>query len=417
MSSARSVRVDPGAAGPDALSRRGLRRVLVTLCLTQIVSWGVLYYAFPVLAGRIGAETGWSAPAVVAGFSAGLVVSAVGGIAVGRWLDRHGPRWLMSLGSAVAVLAVIGIAWAPTIGWFVAAWVLAGVAMSAVLYPPAFAALTRWYGPRRVGALTVLTLAGGFASTIFAPLTAVLAGPLGWRGAYLVLAGVLAMITIPGHLIGLNHPWPAAPSLTQERHRPDRVLRSRPFLALVATVALAVCASYAVIVNLVPLLLARGLSVELAAVALGLGGAGQVVGRLGYGWLTRRFGVRARIVVTVAGVAATTALLAVFTSVVMLIIVAVAAGMVRGILTLVQATAVTDRWGSTHYAQLTGVLSAPATLTSALAPWIGAALAAALGGYPAMFWVMAGIATVAAVLASASVPAGQVRSAGSPAAQ
>lgn len=417
MSSARSVRVDPGAAGPDALSRRGLRRVLVTLCLTQIVSWGVLYYAFPVLAGRIGAETGWSAPAVVAGFSAGLVVSAVGGIAVGRWLDRHGPRWLMSLGSAVAVLAVIGIAWAPTIGWFVAAWVLAGVAMSAVLYPPAFAALTRWYGPRRVGALTVLTLAGGFASTIFAPLTAVLAGPLGWRGAYLVLAGVLAMITIPGHLIGLNHPWPAAPSLTQERHRPDRVLRSRPFLALVATVALAVCASYAVIVNLVPLLLARGLSVELAAVALGLGGAGQVVGRLGYGWLTRRFGVRARIVVTVAGVAATTALLAVFTSVVMLIIVAVAAGMVRGILTLVQATAVTDRWGSTHYAQLTGVLSAPATLTSALAPWIGAALAAALGGYPAMFWVMAGIATVAAVLASASVPAGQVQSAGSPAAQ
>jgi MFS family permease len=90
-----------------------------------------------------------------------------------------------------------------------------------------------------------------------------------------------------------------------------------------------------------------------------------------------------------------------------LIIVAVAAGMVRGILTLVQATAVTDRWGSTHYGQLTGVLSAPATLTSALAPWIGAALAAALGGYPAMFWVMAGIAAIAAVLGLASVPVHQ----------
>ena len=383
----------------------GLRRVLITLCVTQVVSWGILYYAFPVLSWRISTETGWPAPGLAAAFSAGLVVSALVGIVVGRWLDRHGPRWLMTLGSVVAVIAVVGIGWAPTMGWFVAAWMLAGIGMSAVLYPPAFAALTRWYGPRRVGALTIVTLAGGFASTIFAPITALLAGPLGWRGTYLVLAGVLAVITIPAHLLGLNRPWPPPPPLSHDRHQPDRVLRSRPFLALVAVMALTVCASYAVIVNLVPLLVARGVSVEVAAVALGLGGAGQVVGRLGYGWLTRRLSVRVRTVATVAGVAVTTALLAVFTNVVVLILIAVVAGMVRGILTLVQATAVTDRWGSTHYGQLTGVLSAPATLTAAVAPWIGAALAAALGGYPRMFWVMAGIAAVAAVLGLASVPA------------
>ena len=398
--------VQSDAMEPDAgVDRRGLRRVLVTLCVTQVVSWGVLYYAFPVLSGRISADTGWAAPSLAAAFSAGLVVSALVGIVVGRWLDRHGPRRLMTLASAVAVVAVVGIAWAPTIGWFVAAWMLAGIAMSGVLYPPAFAALTRWYGPRRVGALTVLTLAGGFASTIFAPITAVLAGPLGWRGTYLVLAAVLALITIPGHFVGLNRSWPPPPPLTHDRHRPDRVLRSRPFLALVAVMALTVCASYAVVVNLVPLLVARGLNVEMAAVALGLGGAGQVVGRLGYGWLTRRFGVRARTFVTVAGVAITTAMLAVFTSVAALILVAVVAGMIRGVLTLVQATAVTDRWGTSHYGQLTAVLSAPATLTAALAPWIGAVLAAALGGYPPMFWVMAGIAALAAVLGLASVPA------------
>ena len=44
--------------------------------------------------------------------------------------------------------------------------------MAGVFYPPAFAALTGWYGPDRVRALTALTLAAGFASTIFAPLTA-----------------------------------------------------------------------------------------------------------------------------------------------------------------------------------------------------------------------------------------------------
>ena len=213
-----------------------------------------MYYAFPVLSGAISADTGWPAPALAAAFSAGLVVSALLGIVVGRWLDRHGPAvaddrsarcWRPSPWSARAGRR--------RCGWFVAAWLLAGVAMSAVLYPPAFAALTRWYGPRRVGALTVLTLAGGLASTIFAPITAVLAGPLGWRGTYLVLAAVLAADHRPR---ASARPEASRgrrpPHVTQERHRPDRVLRSRAFLALVAAFALAACASYAVVVNLVP---------------------------------------------------------------------------------------------------------------------------------------------------------------------
>lgn len=80
----------------------------------------------------------------------------------------------MTAGSVLATAAVAGIALAPAYGWFVAAWLLAGAGMAGVFYPPAFAALTGWYGPDRVRALTTLTLAAGFASTIFAPLTATL---------------------------------------------------------------------------------------------------------------------------------------------------------------------------------------------------------------------------------------------------
>lgn len=43
----------------DVLPRAGLRRVLVTPCITEITSWGVLFYAFPVLLGRIATTTGW----------------------------------------------------------------------------------------------------------------------------------------------------------------------------------------------------------------------------------------------------------------------------------------------------------------------------------------------------------------------
>ena len=87
----------------------------------------------------------------------------------------------MTTRSMLAVPAVVGIALAPTLSWFFAAWVLAGVAMAGTLYPPAFAALTRWWGPRRVTALTALTLLAGLASTVFAPLTAALLEQLQWR--------------------------------------------------------------------------------------------------------------------------------------------------------------------------------------------------------------------------------------------
>ena len=47
---------EPSHAAPDRLAPAGRRRVLAVLCGTEITSWGVLYYAFPVLAPGISAE-------------------------------------------------------------------------------------------------------------------------------------------------------------------------------------------------------------------------------------------------------------------------------------------------------------------------------------------------------------------------
>jgi MFS family permease len=391
---------------PVTQQRGGLRRALVTLCVTETTSWGILYYAFPVLAGRISAGTGWSLTRLTAAFSLGLVVSAVLGIGVGRWLDRHGPRWLMTGGSALAAVSVVGVALAPTFGWFVTAWAVSGVAMSAVLYPAAFAALTRWYGDRRVHALTVLTLAAGLASTIFAPITAGLASHLDWRSIYLVLAGLLAVVTVPAHLLGLRLPWPQRPlpPASTTAHAPRRVLRSRAFLTLVVSFGLMSLTSYVVVVNLVPLLGERGIGPGTAAVVLGVGGVGQVLGRLGYGPLARRLGVRARTLVVLVTVALTTGLLGVLTWLPALVAVALLAGMVRGIVTLLQATAVTDRWGARDYGTLSGVLAAPFTFTTAVAPFLGAALAVVLGSYAAMLVAMAAVGLAGATLSLGSVP-------------
>ena len=390
------------------MSESGLRRVLVVLCVTEIVSWGVLYYAFPVLAPAIADDTGWSIAAVTAAFSTGLVVSALVGIPVGRRLDRIGPRLVMTTGSILAVPAAVGIAVAPTLPWFFAAWVLAGVAMSGTLYPPAFAALTRWWGPRRLTALTALTLLAGLASTIFAPLTAAFLTHLGWRHTYLTLAAVLGLITIPAHLWGLRGRWPdpdPAETVDPVEHAPDAVARSRAFLLLVAAVALGAFTAFAVVVNQVPLLIERGMSTTGAAWALGLGGLGQVLGRLGYRHLVAATTVRVRGVVVLALAAAATALLAVLPGpAVLLIAASMLAGAARGVFTLLQATAISDRWGAAHYGRLNGLLSAPALLATAFAPWAGAALAETLGGYPAVFGLLAGLGVLAAVLAVGTMP-------------
>ncbi|MDX3587377.1 MFS transporter [Streptomyces europaeiscabiei] len=390
--------------GTGVLSRP--RAALPALCATQITSWGIVYYAFPVLNPQITASTGWSSTATTAAFSGALLMSAVTGIPVGRILDRRGPRAVMTTGSVLGVLAVLAIASAPNLIAFTAAWLLAGVAMAATFYQPAFSALTRWWGEDRIRALTIVTLAGGLASTVFAPLTAVLAEHLSWRNTYAVLAVVLALVTIPAHALALRGPWPPAPAPPSQRDtRSGSVTRSRPFLMLATAMTLNSFAMYAVVIALVPLLITRGASPTAAAWALGLGGAGQTLGRTLYATLARRTGVTTRTVTLIMLGGATTAAFAMVTGPFPLLVgVAIAAGMVRGNLTLLQATAVTDRWGTTHYGRLSGLLAAPATIASALAPFAGAALAGPLGGYPGLFTALALTSASAALLALGSEP-------------
>ncbi|WP_326785213.1 MFS transporter [Streptomyces sp. NBC_00151] len=404
-------RVQADAAAPGTGVRARPRAALPALCATQITSWGIVYYAFPVLLPHLTADTGWSTNAATGAFSLALLVSAVVGIPIGRILDRRGPRAVMTAGSALGTFALLVIAAAPGLVVFTIGWLLLGVAMAATFYPPAFAALTRWWGPDRVRALTIVTLAGGLASTVFAPVTAALAEHLSWRATYAVLAAVLAVITIPAHALALRAPWPSAPPQPPATDRTP-IPRSRPFLLLTAAFTLSGFAMYAVVIGLIPLLIERGATPTQAAWALGLGGAGQTLGRTLYASLSARTSVTTRTTTLIALGSATTASLALVPGPIPLLAgLAILAGVVRGNLTLLQATAVTDRWGTTHYGRLSALLGAPAHVAAALAPWAGAALAGPLGGYPYLFAALASISLIATALAA--VPAKKARPNGS----
>ena len=413
-SSTPSADVDVG----DPLASARPRWALPALCVTQIVGWGVLYYAFPVMLPTLTRDTGWSSAAATAAFSAALVVSAIAGIPVGHLIDRAGPRWVMTAGSVLGAVAFTIVATAPDLLLFAIGWVLAGLAMAATFYHPAFAALTRWYGRDRVRALTTLTLAGGLASTVFAPITAALTESLGWRHASLSLAGLVLVVAAPLHALALRGAWPDhAPDHPREQpgeqhgeqhgERPGSeagrarvIVTSRPFVLLALALTLSGFAMYAVVFGLIPLLTHRGATTTQAAWALGLGGLGQTMGRVFYAAVAVRTTPRTRTALLILAGGVTTALLAAIAGPLWLLtILAMIAGMVRGNLTLLQATAVTDRWGTRAYGRLTATLTAPVTIAGALAPWAGAALTTPLGGYPNLFWLLAALSVIASLIA------------------
>lgn len=370
----------------------------------QIVSWGVLFYALIVAAPVIAEDTGWSLSLVTGLYSMGLVVSAVVGIAVGTALDRKGPRGIMTVGSIAGAAGMCVVAVSTTPALFAIGWGVVGLAQAAVLYPAAFTVITRRYGDRRQLPLTVLTLAGGLASTIFAPIVVALLGVTDWRTTFLVLAGVLAIVTVPLHWFSLERAWAPKPHVEHaEVHTVRTVLRQRRFWMLLLATAAISLSLYTVTISIIPVLLEKGASYELAAITLGLVGAGQIAGRLLFMVMPR--GLPPWLPLAAVAAMAAVALLAIAWlpgPLWVLVVVAIVAGAIRGTQTLVQANAVSDRWGSANYGAINGVFSAPLTVLIAITPALGPLFADALGSFAVVTAILAGVAALGALLARGS---------------
>jgi MFS family permease len=369
---------------------------LAALSAGQLISWGILYYALIVASPVVAADTGWSIPEVTLTFSIGLVGSALAGIPVGRWLDQVGPRTIMTLGAMVGPAGLLVVSAAPSLSIFATGWLIVGLAQSAVLYQAAFTVIARRYGAKSRGPMTIVTLAGGLASTVFAPMVAGLLGVMGWREMFLLLAGLLLVTTAPLHWFTLEASWSPRTHADVPRHTLGAVVRTPRFWMLeVSTLAL-VAALYAVTLAVIPLFTEKGLSYELAAWSLGLLGAGQIIGRLVFVAVPRA----AEPWVPLAATAGLSALFLALLSLVpgppwALVALAVAAGAVRGAQTLVQAAAVVDRWGARNYGTINGVFAAPVTVLIATAPAIGPVVAQSVGSYATMALIAAAAAMVA----------------------
>src|SRR5262245_30744856 len=241
--------------------------VVAVLCVTETVTWGIVYYGYPVFLGPMEQALGASRVAITGAFSLGLAVAALCALPVGRWLDRRGPRALMTLGSCLATALCLAWARVETLAALYIVWFGMGFAMAATLYEPSFAAVVSWFADRRRDrALLTLTLAAGLASTIFMPVEAWLLERLGWRMAITALALVMGAITIPLHALMLRRPpVEAEPASGREAGRPVAAsltlrgaIHTPIFWVLAGAFVVGNFATVAVTVHLIPYLVERG---------------------------------------------------------------------------------------------------------------------------------------------------------------
>ena len=230
------------------------------------------------MAPDVTADTGWSESVVSGAFAVGLLVAGVMAPGVADALAAHDPRRVMTAGSLLGIVGMIGFALATHPLVLYGAWVVIGVAMAATLYEPAMAVLVAIDPSRRHRTLTAITVAGGLASTVFAPLGSWLTDMLGWREALVVLGlgGGLATVVLHSLVLPPAHVHAPERRVAPEPSPPfDRTLRTLLVAQLFEGAAV-----LATTAHLIGLLVDQQVALGTAAVALGVMGVGKVLGRL-----------------------------------------------------------------------------------------------------------------------------------------
>lgn len=381
-------------------------RLVAALGLAQITAWGSVYYVFALLLPHLHAELGARKEAVVGAFSLALLTSGLLAPWVGRQIDRHGGRGLMSAGSVLAALGLVLLSRVDSLPGLYLAWLLLGVSMAATLYDPAFAVLAKTFDHGYRRAITVLTLFGGFASTVFWPLTQLLIDRYGWRDATALLGLLNLLLCVPLHLrfvpAGARRaaaaPASAADASTRG-HDLRTALREPAFYLLCGAFTANALVFSAMAVHMLPMLVDKGLSPLQAAAIGALAGPMQVLGRV----LELLFGARFRAtqVALVASAMLPLSLLlfhALGPISALYLAFAFLYGAGNGVITLVRGAIPAEIYGRTHYGAINGAMAAPVLIAKASGPLVAALVWTLSGGYASLALVLAAVAALTVVL-------------------
>ncbi len=379
----------------------GFGATVAALSFGQLVSWAALYYTFTSMVLPMQRELGWSNTVLMGAFTLALAVWGAASYAVGAAIDRGQGRAVMTAGSVVAALSCV--LWSQAVlPWMLyAAAAAMGMAMAMTLYDPAFSVLTRRYPERYREGITALTLVGGLASTLAFPAVAGLLACCGWRGALLLIGGVLLLVIAPLHAWALRGPAlvAAAEGVDESADSTLRqALATRAFWLLATAFTFFAFATAALWSHAVPAFASKGVSDAQVLVVLMCIGPAQVAARLFYAGLLRlgwRISLHRLGVFVLAGLPLGLTLFALAESMALLVLFALLFGFANGLVTIVRGGLVPEYFGRSHIGRIGGALSAVALFARAAAPLAAAWLLLVMPGYRELVLFLAGLGVVA----------------------
>ncbi len=371
----------PSQFSPSAPS---LGPFAVWLSWAQLITWGSVFYTFSLLMGPIERELGLSRAEVSLGFSLALLADGLMAYPIGRWIDQGHERRVMAWGSVWVGACLLAHSFINSLAGFYGVWIGLGLGMSATLYAPVFAVVTRRFPNDFRRAIIIMTFLGGLASTVFIPLSSWLIQVWGWRHALWVLALLQWLLCWPLHawlLRGAKKKSDVAlaarPSeegalisaaLASDSIKPH--FKRAPFWLLAGFMLMTAIVSSALPAHMVSLLEEAHLSPAWVIAIPASIGAIQVLGRFLLFVFEKHLDVHAAnkwipclvplgLVFLVAGGLAPWAALLFVTFY----------GLGNGLNTIVKGTAMAQYVSREHVGQLNGVLGLPLAIGRAAAPW------------------------------------------------
>ncbi len=401
----------------------------------QTLALGAGTITFGILLRPISEELGWSRAIVTGAGTLQTVTNVVLAPAIGPLIDRFGPRRLMPVGAALAMLAFqfLGGVAAPWQFYLLYALVAAPGLNDAVTFGTT-ATVSKWFIRRRGRALALASMGIDFGTILIAPLSAWLASTVGWRATFSVLGFLLGGITIP--LTGLlmrrspedlglrpdgdavvqaepaNAATPAGPAMpptapAQEvAWTPLQAARTRPFWLLVVAINFGAAGASAIMYHLVPYLGDAGFSLQDASLVLVLQRVCGVGSKLMWGMLAERVPVRFCLAGNYFFRAVGLVLLVAGPGSARVYISAVVTGLLSNAFGPLQAQVWADYYGRRSVGAIRGII-APATVAASIAgPLLAAGVYDRFGSYDGGFWFFAALLGISAAVVGFARPPG-----------
>jgi len=393
------------------VGRRGTRLyrgwwIVLTAFLTQFASSGASGWVFGVLLLSMQEDLDTSRSAIVGVLVFERLVGGFAGALLGPYVDRHGTRLLTTVSAVVAGLCLFGLAavqeaWQPYVLWAIFGLTLPGLSTVAPV-----AAISSWFVRQRTRAIVTYTFGGAMAGLVLAPVMAVIAAAFDWRTVWVVMGAVFLAIAplawtairktpeevglLPDGLTSAE----ASPVAGLNAGAEDgsdwtvgEALRSRSFWLLTAGFTLTMLPASSIYIHMTSYVQSKGFSLEEGAAAVSVYGLAAVFGRLVWGFVVGRLGLRRSMVawgllygVSIWLYALPGAIWAIYATTVLLGIA------VAGSLQF-RAQAFPDYFGRNIVGSLIGYSSAVGTLAGAAAPLLVAFAFDRTGEYTGIFLV------------------------------